>query len=199
MRTIIGASFVRSWLTPRTKRSLMSMTTTLEREVKLRFDSVEVARKAVLDAGATPLLGRRLQEDSLLDTDDEIVAATPMRAARARRERQEPDYVQGSGPAVADEAARRARDDGGRWPGGSADSRGAGAARLVPVREIPRRVLARERDGRDRRNARRRVRRDRGQRAGHHGDGRRARAHARPTTCSIPTAGCSSDIGTSSA
>jgi adenylate cyclase class 2 len=51
----------------------MSMTTTLEREVKLRFDSVEVARKAVLDAGATPLLGRRLQEDSLLDTDDEIL------------------------------------------------------------------------------------------------------------------------------
>ena len=44
------------------------MTTTFEREVKLRFDSVEVARKAVLDAGASPLLGRRLQEDSLLDT-----------------------------------------------------------------------------------------------------------------------------------
>ena len=44
---------------------------TLEREVKLRFDSAEDARKAILDAGATPLLGRRLQEDSLLDSDDE--------------------------------------------------------------------------------------------------------------------------------
>jgi adenylate cyclase class 2 len=49
----------------------MPMTPTLEREIKLRFDSVEQARDAVLAAGATPLLGRRLQEDSLLDTDDE--------------------------------------------------------------------------------------------------------------------------------
>src|SRR6478672_10857661 len=51
----------------------MSMTTTFEREVKLRFDSVEIARKAVLDTGASPLLCRRLQEDSLLDTDDEML------------------------------------------------------------------------------------------------------------------------------
>ncbi len=46
-------------------------TTMLEREIKLRFPSVEEARAAVVAAGATPLLGRRLQEDSLLDTDDE--------------------------------------------------------------------------------------------------------------------------------
>jgi adenylate cyclase class 2 len=46
-------------------------TTTLEREVKLRFSSPDEARAAVLAAGATPLLGRRLQEDSLLDTEDE--------------------------------------------------------------------------------------------------------------------------------
>ena len=45
--------------------------TSLEREIKLRFDSVEEARKAVLAAGCTPLLGRRLQADALLDTDDE--------------------------------------------------------------------------------------------------------------------------------
>ena len=45
--------------------------TTLEREVKLRFDSPDEARAAILAAGATPLLGRRLQEDSLLDTEDE--------------------------------------------------------------------------------------------------------------------------------
>ena len=49
------------------------MTTTVEREVKLRFDSVEAARAAVLATGATPLLCRRLQEDSLLDTDDEML------------------------------------------------------------------------------------------------------------------------------
>lgn len=45
--------------------------TTLEREIKLRFTSAEEAREAVLAAGCTPLLGRRLQEDALLDTDDE--------------------------------------------------------------------------------------------------------------------------------
>ncbi len=45
--------------------------TTLEREIKLRFGSADEARAAVIASGATPLLGRRLQEDSLLDTDDE--------------------------------------------------------------------------------------------------------------------------------
>jgi adenylate cyclase, class 2 len=49
----------------------MSTTTTLEREIKLRYDSVESARAAILATGATPLLGRRLQEDALLDTADE--------------------------------------------------------------------------------------------------------------------------------
>lgn len=47
------------------------MTTKLEREIKLRFRSPEDARAAVLAAGATPLLGRRLQEDCLLDREDE--------------------------------------------------------------------------------------------------------------------------------
>lgn len=46
-------------------------TTTLEREIKLRFGSADEARDAIIACGATPLLGRRLQEDSLLDTDDE--------------------------------------------------------------------------------------------------------------------------------
>jgi adenylate cyclase class 2 len=46
-------------------------TTILEREIKLRFNSVEEARAAVLATGATPLHGRRLQEDSLLDTENE--------------------------------------------------------------------------------------------------------------------------------
>ena len=51
----------------------MGVTTMLEREIKLRYDCVESARAAVLATGATPLLGRRLQEDSLLDTEDEIL------------------------------------------------------------------------------------------------------------------------------
>ena len=41
--------------------------TTLEREVKLRFGSVEEARTAVTALGAAPLRCRRLQEDALLD------------------------------------------------------------------------------------------------------------------------------------
>jgi len=38
----------------------MGTATTLEREVKLSFDSADAAREAVLAAGATPLHGRRL-------------------------------------------------------------------------------------------------------------------------------------------
>jgi adenylate cyclase, class 2 len=51
----------------------MATTSALEREVKLRFDSAEGARDAILLAGATPLRGRRLQEDFLLDTEDETL------------------------------------------------------------------------------------------------------------------------------
>ncbi len=47
------------------------MSATIEREIKLRFDTVEAARAAILAAGATPLRGRRLQEDCLLDTPDD--------------------------------------------------------------------------------------------------------------------------------
>ena len=49
------------------------MTLMLEREVKLRFDSPDQARVAIIAAGATPLRCRRLQEDCLLDTDDEML------------------------------------------------------------------------------------------------------------------------------
>jgi adenylate cyclase class 2 len=49
----------------------VTTTAPLEREIKLRYDSAEDARAAVLSTGATPLHGRRLQEDALLDTDDE--------------------------------------------------------------------------------------------------------------------------------
>jgi adenylate cyclase, class 2 len=47
------------------------VTATLEREIKLRFNSADAARAAILGAGGTPLRGRRLQEDCLLDSDDE--------------------------------------------------------------------------------------------------------------------------------
>lgn len=47
------------------------MTATLEREVKLPFESADAARAAVLAIGATPLHGRRLQEDCLLDTTND--------------------------------------------------------------------------------------------------------------------------------
>ena len=46
---------------------------TLEREIKLRFDDAAQAREAVARTGATPIRARRLQEDSLLDTDDEML------------------------------------------------------------------------------------------------------------------------------
>jgi adenylate cyclase class 2 len=49
----------------------MTMTATVEREIKLQYESAEEARAAVLATGATPLHGRRLQEDALLDADDE--------------------------------------------------------------------------------------------------------------------------------
>src|SRR3954462_14580153 len=47
------------------------MSATLEREIKLRFESADAARAAVLDTGAAPLHGRRLQEDCLLDTTND--------------------------------------------------------------------------------------------------------------------------------
>jgi adenylate cyclase class 2 len=42
----------------------------VEREVKLRYASPEEAHEAVAQLAATPLRGRRLQEDCLLDTDE---------------------------------------------------------------------------------------------------------------------------------
>ncbi|MGE5359399.1 MAG: class IV adenylate cyclase [Bacteroidales bacterium] len=47
----------------------------LEREIKLQFASPADARTAIVTAGATPIRGRRLQEDCLLDTQDERVRA----------------------------------------------------------------------------------------------------------------------------
>ena len=41
----------------------------VEREIKLSYDSPAVARRAVVEAGATPLRARRLQNDYLLDRE----------------------------------------------------------------------------------------------------------------------------------
>src|SRR5690348_14888356 len=49
----------------------MTTATSVEREIKLRFDSVEQAREAIEAASATPLRCRRLQEDALLDDEQE--------------------------------------------------------------------------------------------------------------------------------
>jgi adenylate cyclase class 2 len=49
------------------------MAVTLEREIKLRFSSADEARAAVLATGATPIRGRRFQEDCLLDTPDDML------------------------------------------------------------------------------------------------------------------------------
>jgi adenylate cyclase, class 2 len=46
-------------------------TSSVEREIKLRYASAAEARQAILDTGATSVRGRRLQEDCLLDTADE--------------------------------------------------------------------------------------------------------------------------------
>ena len=47
------------------------MAAIMEREIKLVFGDREEAKAAILAAGATPLRGRRLQEDCLLDTPDD--------------------------------------------------------------------------------------------------------------------------------
>jgi adenylate cyclase class 2 len=51
------------------------MSTPLEREIKLSFDSPEAARAAVTRAGGAPLRARRLQSDVLFDTDQRVLSA----------------------------------------------------------------------------------------------------------------------------
>ena len=50
------------------------MTGPVEREIKLRYDSPDAARRAVVEAGARPMRGRRLQSDCLLDREREPLA-----------------------------------------------------------------------------------------------------------------------------
>ena len=139
-------------------------TTSIEREIKLRFDSADEARDG--DPGGwrhaaarPPAAGGRAPRHRRRGA-----APAALRAARADGERQEPAHLQGAGAAVHHEAARGARDGRRRRRSPAARLRGARPARLVPLREVPRGVRARGRHRRHRRDAGRRVRRDRGQR-----------------------------------
>ena len=69
--------------------SRTTMSGSLEREIKLRFASVDEARGALVAIGASPLHPRRLQSDLILDFDD-----ARLRDARsALRIRLEPDQA----------------------------------------------------------------------------------------------------------
>ncbi len=85
-------------------------TTPVEREVKLRFTNPDAARADVLAIGATPLRGRRLQEDALLDTADESLRQRQC-VLRIRTEAGK-SRLTCKGPAqpAADEGPRRTRD-----------------------------------------------------------------------------------------
>ena len=149
--------------------------TSLEREIKLRFDSADDARAAVargrLHAPARPAApGRRAPRHRRRAAAAARAAscASGWRTARAgspSRDRSSPaimklreelETVVGDGEVLLRDL-RRARPP-----------------RLVPLREVPRGVRARGRHRGDRRDAGRRLRRDRGQRAGHRRDGRGA-------------------------
>lgn len=65
------------------------MSAPVEREIKLRFDTVEQARTAVADLGGTLRNARRLQSDMLLDTMD----GTLRTARSALRVRLEPTHA----------------------------------------------------------------------------------------------------------
>jgi adenylate cyclase class 2 len=57
----------------------------LEREVKLLFPDADAARAAIRRTGAAPLRARRLQDDALFDTADEMLRRRGC-ALRVRRE-----------------------------------------------------------------------------------------------------------------
>jgi adenylate cyclase class 2 len=57
----------------------------IEREIKLRFESVDAARHAVARLDATPHTARRLQDDRLLDRDDALLRTRGC-ALRIRRD-----------------------------------------------------------------------------------------------------------------
>ncbi len=119
------------------------MAAILEREIKLRFPQVDTARTAVLAAGATPLRGRRLQEDSLLDSMEDGLR-TRRCVLRVRVESGK-SYVTFKGPVQPSmmKLRGRTRNDGGRRSASHPHPRRARVPRVVPLRKIPRGVRAR--------------------------------------------------------
>ena len=148
------------------------MTLMIEREVKLRFDSPEEARAAILATGATPLRCRRLQEDALLDTEDETLRRR--RCVLRIRTEAGKSLLTFKGPVQP--GTMKVRDEYETVIGDGEVLqrvlRGARPARLVPLREVPRGVRRGRRDDCARRDAGRHLRRDRGRRAGHPVDDR---------------------------
>ena len=143
------------------------MTLMIEREIKLRFDSPEEARAAILAAGATPLRCRRLQEDALLDTDDESLRRRGC-VLRIRTESgQEPADVQGSGAA----GPMKIREEHETVIGdGEVLTRvleELGLHVWFRYEKFREEFAAEDVDDRDRRNAGRHVRRDRRRRGSH--------------------------------
>ena len=154
----------------------MATPTVLEREVKLRFASVEEARRSARrrrGAVAPPPAGGRAARRR-------AEALKQRRCVqRARRVgRSQPVDVQGPGSAVSDEAARR---DQKPWSATArrccAVSKAARLRGVVPLSEVSRRIRAHRRGDRDRRDAGRRLR---GLEGDEHGilEATRARTHA---------------------
>ena len=169
------------------------MTTTFEREIKLRFDRLRLAREAVLATGATPLLGRGCRRTRCSTRDDE--ALRRRRCVLRVRVENGKSRLTFKGPVQPGdhEDPRGARDRGRRRRRsccGSSSELGlhvwfryekyreefAHEDVIVAIDETPVGVFV-EIEGSE---------------AGHRRDGRGARAIARPTTCSIRTAACSS-------
>ena len=91
----------------------------LEREIKLRFDSADEARTKILALGATPLHGRRLQEDALLDDQAGKQYGGKSRFhnfKKSRRRESGRRTLPGRGPGKSDLLGRkRGRSEFGRW------------------------------------------------------------------------------------
>ena len=148
-------------------------TTTIEREIKLRFASADEARAAILAAGRdaaarAPAPGRFAARHATTSRCDarRCVLRVRMENGKSRltfkgpvqpglmKVREELETVVGDGDILLRVL------------------QGARPPRLVPLREVPRGVRARGRHRGDRRDAGRHLRRDRGQRARDRGDGR---------------------------
>ena len=172
-------------------RPLMITTTMLEREIKLRYDSVESARAAVLATGATPPARRRLTGRLAHCSHRRRDAAPALCALRIRAENGKSRItfkgaVQPSQMKVRRSSRRLSRRELLLQFSSSSCSTSGSA-----TRSIARSLRTRRRSSRSTRpgwvfvESRAAGTRD-------YGDWPGRSDPARPTTCSIPTAGCSS-------